>query len=178
MANETLARRYAVAIFTLAKEADVIGKIRSDLHVVKSVLDSDERARKYFRSPVVDRKEKAGVVERAFGKLHEIALHSVLLLVRKRREAIFDEIVAQYDVLEERSRGASPLRIESARELDPGELRDLVDKLARRYNTTFDVTQSVDPQLIGGVRITMGDKQIDGSVAGRLDDLARMLSSN
>jgi F-type H+-transporting ATPase subunit delta len=178
MANETLARRYAVAIFTLAKESDVIGKIRSDLHVVKSVLDSDERARKYFRSPVVDRKEKAGVVERAFGGLHEIALHSVLLLVRKRREAIFDEIVAQYDVLEERSRGASPLRIESARELDPGELRNLVDKLARRYNTIFDVTQSVDPQLIGGVRITMGDKQIDGSVAGRLDDLARMLSSN
>jgi F-type H+-transporting ATPase subunit delta len=102
----------------------------------------------------------------------------LLLLVRKRREAIFDEIVAQYDLLEERGRGASPLRIESARELDPGELRELVDKLARRYNTTFDVTQTVDPTLIGGVRITMGDKQIDGSVAGRLDDLARMLSSN
>jgi F-type H+-transporting ATPase subunit delta len=102
----------------------------------------------------------------------------VLLLVRKRREAIFGEIVAQYDLLEERDRGASPLRIVSARELDPGELRDLVDKLAKRYNTTFDVTQTVDPQLLGGVRITLGDKQIDGSVAGRLDDLARMLSAN
>jgi F-type H+-transporting ATPase subunit delta len=178
MANETLARRYATAIFSLAKDADAIPQIRTDLHVVKSVLDGDEAARKFFRSPVIDRKEKAGIVERAFGLLHEIALHSVLLLVRKRREAIFDEIVAQYDLLEERSRGASPLRIESARELDPGELRELVDKLARRYSTTFDVTQSVDPHLIGGVRITLGDKQIDGSVAGRLDDLARMLSSN
>jgi F-type H+-transporting ATPase subunit delta len=178
MANETLARRYATAIFSLAKDADAIGTIRGDLHVVKSVLDGDEGARKFFRSPVIDRKEKAGVVAQAFGGLHEIALHSLLLLVRKRREAIFDEIVAQYDLLEERSRGASPLRIESARELDPGELRELVDKLAKRYNTTFDVTQTVDPQLIGGVRITLGDKQIDGSVAGRLDDLARMLSSN
>jgi len=178
MANETLARRYATAIFSLAKEADAIARIKDDLHIVKSVLDGDERARKFFRSPVVDRKEKARVLESAFGKLHEISLHSVLLLVRKRREAIFDEIVVQYDLLEEQNRGASPLRIESARELDPGELRELVDKLARRFNTTFDVTQTVDPQLMGGVRITLGDKQIDGSVAGRLDDLARMLSSN
>jgi F-type H+-transporting ATPase subunit delta len=178
MANETLARRYATAIFSLAKDAAAIAAIRNDLHLVKSVFDGDEGIRKFFRSPVVDRKEKAAIVERAFGGLHEIALHSLLLLVRKRREMIFDEIVVQYDLLEERSRGASPLRIESARELDPGELRELVDKLARRFNTTFDVTQTVDPRLIGGVRITMGDKQIDGSVAGRLDDLARMLSTN
>jgi F-type H+-transporting ATPase subunit delta len=178
MANETLARRYAGAIFSLAKEAAAIAQVRSDLHLAKTVLDSDERIRAFFRSPVVDRKEKAAVVERSFGGLHEISLHTLLLLVRKRREAIFDEIVVQYDLLEELSRGASPLRIESARELDPGELRELVAKLARRYNTTFDVTQTVDPQLIGGVRITMGDKQIDGTVAGRLADLARMLSSN
>jgi len=178
MANETLARRYAAAIFSLAKDAGQIAKVRDDLHVVLTVLDGDEAIRKFFRSPVVDRREKAGIVERAFGGLSDIARHSVLLLVRKRREAIFEEIVAQYDVLEERSRGAAPLRIESARALDPGELRDLVAKLAARFNTTFDVTQTVDPELIGGVRITMGDKQIDGSVAGRLDDLARMLSTN
>jgi F-type H+-transporting ATPase subunit delta len=178
MANETLARRYATAIFALAKDAGIISQVRGDLHLVKSVLDGDEAIRKFFRSPVVDRKEKAAIVERAFGSVSDIARHSVLLLVRKRRESIFEEIVAQYDVLEERSRGAAPLRIESARELDPGELRDLVAKLAARFNTTFDVTQTVDPQLIGGVRITLGDKQIDGSIAGRLDDLARMLSSN
>jgi len=178
MADETLARRYATAIFSLASDAGAVGRVRDDLHTVKRVLDSDAEIRRFFRSPVVDRTEKAAIMERAFGALHEISLHSVLLLVRKRREAIFDEIVRQYDTLEERSRGASPLRIESARELDPGELQDLVDRLGRRYNTTFDVTQTVDPQLIGGVRITLGDKQIDGSVAGRLDDLARMLSSN
>jgi F-type H+-transporting ATPase subunit delta len=178
MANETLARRYATAIFGLAKDADVISRVHDDLHVVKTVLDSDAEIRRFFRSPVIDRKDKAGVVERSFGGLHEISLHTVLLLVRKRRESIFDEIIVQYDLLEERNRGASPLRIESARELDPGELRDLVERLGRRYGTTFDVTQTVDPALIGGVRITLGDKQIDGSVAGRLDELARMLSTN
>jgi F-type H+-transporting ATPase subunit delta len=178
MANETLARRYATAIFALASDAGAIARVHTDLHVVATVLDGDAEIRHFFRSPVIDRKDKANVIERAFGALHEIVLHSVLLLIRKRREAIFDEIVVQYDLLEERSRGASPLRIESARALDPGELRDLVERLGRRFNTTFDVTQTVDPTLIGGVRITLGDRQIDGSVAGRLDDLARMLSSN
>jgi F-type H+-transporting ATPase subunit delta len=178
MANETLARRYATAIFSLANDASAIPQVKADLHVVKQVLDGDESARKFFWSPVVDRKEKTAVVERAFGRLHEISLHTLLLLVRKRRERIFDEIVTQYDLLEQRHRGGSPLRIESARELDPGELRELVDKLSRRYNMVFDVTQTVDPQLIGGVRITLGDKLIDGSVAGRLDELARMLSTN
>ena len=49
---------------------------------------------------------------------------------------------------------------------------------ARPSRPRFDVTQNVDPELIGGVRITMGDKRIDGTIAGRLDDLARMLSTN
>ncbi len=178
MANETLARRYATAIFSLAEEAGAVANIRRDLHVVQGVLDSDDAVRRFFRSPVIDRKQKAAILDRTFAGLHEISRHTVLLLVRKRRERIFTEIVAQYDLLEQRSRGGSPLRIEAARAIEPGELRDLVDQLSRRYNTVFDVTQTVDPQLIGGVRITMGDKLIDGSVAGRLDELARMLSTN
>jgi len=178
MANETVARRYAVAIFGLAKDGNVIPQVKHDLHTVLDTLGADESIRKFFRSPVVDRKEKAEIIGRAFDALNEIALHSVLLLIRKRREALFEEIVAQYDELEQQSRSAAPLRIETARELTKPELDALVARLAARYRTTFDVTQTVDPELIGGVRITMGDKRIDGSVAGRLDDLARLLSTN
>lgn len=178
MANETLARRYAIAIFSLAKEANAIAPVRHDLHTVVETLAFDETIRKFYRSPVVDRKEKAGIIGTAFDKLHEIALHSVLLLIRKRRENMLEEIVAQYDVLEQQSRGAAPLRIETARELSKTDLDALVARLTARYETAFDVTQIVDPQLIGGVRLTMGDKRIDGSIAGRLDDLARMLSTN
>jgi F-type H+-transporting ATPase subunit delta len=178
MANQTLARRYAIAIFGLAKDQNVIPQVGHDLHTVTDTLAFDETIRKFYRSPVVDRKEKTAIIGTAFDKLNEIALHSVLLLIRKRRENMLEEIVAQYDVLEQQSRGAAPLRIETARELAKPELDALVARLAARYNTTFDVTQTVDPQLIGGVRITMGDKRIDGTVAGRLDDIARLLSTN
>jgi F-type H+-transporting ATPase subunit delta len=86
--------------------------------------------------------------------------------------------VAQYDILERQGRGAQTLQVTSARPLAKADLDDLVAKLSAAFKTPFDVTQSVDPELIGGVRLTMGDKRIDGTIAGRLDDLARMLSTN
>ena len=133
---------------------------------------------KFFRSPVVDRKEKSAVIAQAFDKLHEVALHAILLLIQKRREALAPEIVAQFDILERQARGAQTLRVTTARPLSKADLDALVAKLTATFKTPFDVTQNVDPDLIGGVRITMGDKRIDGTIAGRLDDLARMLSTN
>jgi F-type H+-transporting ATPase subunit delta len=178
MPNETLARRYATAVFQLAAEAGRIAEVQRDLHAFVASLDRDEQVRKFFRSPVIDRAEKTQIVAQAFAQLDEIALHTVLLLIRKRRENMAEEIVHQYDELERAARGAQPLGIASARELAPGELDAIVRKLSEAYRTTFDVTQSVDPGLIGGVRITMGDKLADGTIAGRLDDIARLLSTN
>jgi len=178
MPNETLARRYATAIFQLAAEADAVAAVSHDLHTFVEALAADEDVNRFFRSPVVDRKEKSTVIAQAFDKLHDVALHAILLLIRKRRESLAPEIVAQFDVLERQARGAQTLQVTSARPLSQADLDALVAKLTAAFKTPFDVTQSVDPDLIGGVRITMGDKRIDGTIAGRLDDLARMLSTN
>lgn len=178
MPNETLARRYATAVFQLAQEAGKIEGIQHDLHTFVEALDRDETVRKFFRSPVVDRKEKETIVAQAFAKLDPIALHTVLLLIRKRRESLAETIVEQFDVLEREARGAQELRVVSARPLMQNELDTLVQRLSATYRTKFDVTQSVDPSLIGGIRITMGDRLIDGTIAGRLDDIALLLSHN
>jgi F-type H+-transporting ATPase subunit delta len=178
MPNETLARRYATAVFQLAQETRIIGTVQHDLHTFTASLAADADVRKFFRSPVVDRKEKERIVAQAFAKLDPVALHTILLLIRKRRESMVEEIVAQFDVLERTARGAQPLQVTSARQLSKPELDAIVARLANAFKTQFDVTQSVDPSLIGGVRITMGDKRADGTIAGRLDDIARLLSTN
>ncbi len=117
MPNETLARRYATAVFQLAQEAGKTGAVQRDLHTFVASLAADEDVRKFFRSPVVDRKEKETIVGQAFARLDAIALHTILLLVRKRRENMVEEIVAQFDVLERQARGAQPLQVTSARAL-------------------------------------------------------------
>jgi F-type H+-transporting ATPase subunit delta len=178
MPNETLARRYATAVFQLAQEAGKATAVQGDLHAFVGALDADAGVRKFFRSPVVDRKEKEAIVAQAFAKLDPIALHTILLLIRKRRESLAEEIVAQYDILERAARGAQPLSVTTARPLSKAELDAIVERLAAAFHTTFDVTPSVDPSLIAGVRITMGDKRADGTIAGRLDDIARLLSTH
>jgi F-type H+-transporting ATPase subunit delta len=176
MANETVARRYAVAIFQLANEQRAVDTVGKDLHVIGDAVYDDETTKRFFLSPVIEREEKERVLTAAFeGKAHDVALHTLLLLVRKRRESLLGEIVQQYDKLQMQARGAEPLTVTSAKQLSPQELNVLVARLQKIYGKTFDVTQNVDPNLIGGVRIMMGDRRIDGSVEGRLEELSRTL---
>lgn len=176
MANEKLARRYALAVFELAQEQSAVVPVRNDLHSLASAIYVDSSVKEFFLSPVVDRKQKEEVLAKSFeGRVHDVALHTVLLLVRKRREALLRDLVRQYDQLEMQARGAEMLTITTAKQLDTAQLQALVARLEQLYGKKFDVSQRVDPELIGGVRIMMGDLRIDGSVAGRLEELSRTL---
>lgn len=176
MANETLARRYAAAVFQLAGDRREVEAVGRDLHTLGDAVYDDAATKEFFLSPVIDRKEKERVLTEAFaGKAHDVALNTLLLLVRKRREALLGEIVRQYDALEMQARGAEPLTVTSAKQLSGEELRAMVSRLETMYGKKFDVTQNVDPNLIGGVRIMMGDRRIDGSIEGRLAELSRTL---
>jgi len=176
MANETVARRYALAVFQLADEQRAIDAVGKDLHAASDAIYEDETTKGFFVSPVIDRKEKERVLSASLtGNMNEIAMHTLLLLVRKRRESLLREIVRQYDALQMQARGEEPLTVTSAKELSPSELRTLVERLEKLYGKRFSVTQTVQPNLIGGVRIMMGDRRIDGTIEGRLEELSRTL---
>lgn len=176
MANETLARRYGDAIFSLAEAAGKTDRVGDDLAGASDAIAAQPTVAEFFVSPIVERGQKERAFLAAFGdRLDEIALHSLLLLIRKRREALLPTVVAEYRKRQLTARGEEPLTIASARELPPNELRALVERLQRFHGKTFQVKQVVDPALIGGVRLYMGDRRIDGTIAGRIDRLSRTL---
>jgi len=84
--------------------------------------------------------------------------------------------VVQYQKLALESQGAEPLQVTSARALSDEDLRALVTRIERAYNRKFHVTQRVDPSLIGGLRLMMGDSRIHRSVSRPLAQLSRRLS--
>lgn len=177
MVNQTLARRYAIAISSLAREQDSVERVGADLKTIDAALGAPGLVRDFFESPVIDRPSKERALREVFdGKVHPIALHSLLLLVRKRRESFLGTIVAEYLALERKARGVELLTLETARPLAPAEHESLLARLETVYGKKFEVTEVVDPSLIGGLRIMMGDRRIDASISGRLDALARELS--
>lgn len=176
MPSEKLARRYAVAVFSLAKERNAVNAVGDDLATVASVFADNPLLKEFFTAPIVARGVKERALLAAFeGKVHEIALHTLLLLVRKRRETLLSGLLGEYRKLQLAGRGEESLTVASARTLSADELRALVGRFERLYGKKFEATQVVEPALIGGVRILMGDRRIDGSVAGRLDALSRTL---
>jgi F-type H+-transporting ATPase subunit delta len=178
MVNRTLARRYAIAIQSLARDESAADRVGSDLQVVAKALAQPGQIHDFFVAPVIARPEKERVLLRAFGdKIHPVALHSLLLLVRKRREHLLAAIVDEYLDLERAARGAQTLTLTAARPLDRAEYDELIERLERLYGKKFEVKEVVDPRLIGGLRIRMGDRRIDASISGRLDSLARELST-
>jgi F-type H+-transporting ATPase subunit delta len=177
--SEKLGRRYASAVFSTAGDHDAVEKVGTDLAAISNAIDGNVQMRDFFLSPVIARTDKERALLAALqGKVHEVALHSLLLLVRKRREAVLGVLVTEYRKLQMAQRGTDPLTITAAKPLSDTELRALVDRLQSVYGKKFEVAQVIDPKLIGGVRITMGDRRIDGTVSGQLEALSRTLFSH
>jgi F-type H+-transporting ATPase subunit delta len=175
--NQRLARRYAIAVIALAREQNAVERVSADLAAISKAIGENGLVREFFVAPVIERGAKERVLREAFeNRVNPIALHTLLLLVRKRREALLGTIVAEYLGLERAARGIETLTLESARALDREERVRLVSRLETLYRKKFEVTEVVDPQLIGGLRIMLGDRRIDATISGRLNALARELA--
>lgn len=176
MVNRTLARRYARAVAQLAREQGAADRVSADLQTIARAIGENSLVADFFEAPVIGRPDKERVLAQAFGALHPIALHTLLLLVRKRRETLLQAIVSEYLALERSAHGRELLTLTSARTLDRKEYASVIASLERTYGKKFEVTEVVDSSVIGGLRIMMGDRRIDATISGRLDALTRELA--
>jgi F-type H+-transporting ATPase subunit delta len=173
----TIARPYAEAVFGLADGAGKLAEWSGMLAALAQV-STDERVRSQIGNPNRSRAEVAGLfVSVLSGKLTVEAENFVRVLADNHRIELLPEIQAQFEMLKNEREGVVEAEVFSAFELDQPQLTALVAKLEQHTGRKVKPSVSIDKALIGGVKIVIGDKVIDGSVRAQLASLENALKA-
>ena len=179
MGPTIIARNYAETLLELALrnggEATVDG-FSAALEGVAELLRTEPRTLRFLQTPAVDLETKKRAVRQAFsGRVPEHFLRFLLILVAKRRQSLLPQIANEYSLLVDRRRDRVRAEITVAREPAAEMRAEIVETLQRKLGKTVVPTFRVDPDLIAGVLVRVGDQIIDGSVRRRLGTLRRRL---
>ena len=174
--NVTLARPYAEAAFALAKDSALSSWSQNLTRLANVAGNSDAMA--FVSNPNAQPAQIAGLfVEAAGGDLPADQQNFVRVLVDNDRLSVLPEIAELFDKLKNAHEGVQQVEIQSAFPLDAATTQNVVVELERKFQRKIQATVSVVPELIGGVRIALGDQVIDASVRGKLAALATALKN-
>jgi F-type H+-transporting ATPase subunit delta len=173
----TIARPYAEAVFKLADGVGKLADWSAELANLTAVA-ADERVRAVAGDPNLPAAKVAGLfVSVLAGKLPTDGENFVRVLADNGRLDVLDEIRAQYEALKNEREGVVEAEVVSAFEMEPAQLTDLVARLEKHTGRKVKARVSVDKSLIGGVKVVLGDKVIDGSARAQLGALENALKA-
>jgi len=173
----TIARPYAEAAFEIAREKNALANWSGMLTLVASVA-SDARMRAALASPKLGDAEKESLFLSIAGEsLDADARSFVRVLIETDRIALAPQVLEIYEQRRHDAEGVATARIESALPVSDDELKGLRSALERRFHRKIEATVEVNPSLIGGARITVGDTVIDDSVLGKLTAMKNQLTA-
>ncbi|MDH7482247.1 MAG: F0F1 ATP synthase subunit delta [Armatimonadota bacterium] len=171
-----LAKRYAAALFEAAKASDSIDLVESDLGLVTYSLESVSQLTEVLEQPLIPIERKKEIVRDIFsGRVQELTLNFLGLVIEKRRERILTEVEKEYVKLANDYRGIVLVQVTSALPLTLDEKSALRAKLEAFTGKQVELELHEDPTLIGGLVLRIGDTVIDGSVKGYLESLRNQM---
>ena len=174
--NITLARPYAEAAFQLARANSALGPWQQALDRMAAVA-ADAQMVECITNPRLQTSQVSQLFLDVVGTVSAEQQNFVRLLVDNERLQVLPEIRDLYVELKNGQEGVKEADIASAFPLDDATLKNLVAELEARFQCRIQATVSLDPELIGGVRIAVGDQVIDASVRGKLAAMATALQS-
>ncbi len=171
----TVARPYAEAVFALAREQNAL-PVWAEMLRLASGVASDSRVRTALDNPLLPVPAKESLFLAICGDaLNSDGRSMVRVLLEADRLDLLPEIRQLFDALKDAAGGVARAQIISAFPIADGELTGLKSALERRFGKKIEATIRVDPQLIGGAKIVVGDTVIDASVQGELQAMANHL---
>lgn len=171
------ARRYAEAAFEIAERDDSMEAWLAAFTLADERLTSAEVVR-LLANPSVPIASRLTALERILGDDVSGAPHNLLaLMVRRGRFEILPGVIREFTRLYRRREGIVEASVTSAAPLDAAEIASLQERLVAMTGNKVELQQHVDPELLGGIQVRVGDRLIDGSVRGRLERLRSEFST-
>lgn len=173
----SLAGRYASALFDLASEAGTVTAVESDLDRLADALDESAELRAMIRNPEISREQigKVMIGMAAYLGLADLTKNFLGVLAQNRRIADLPAMIRAFHAIAAGQRGEVTAEVASAHALTDEQLATLEQKLRAREGRTVKLKTRVDPDLLGGLVVTVGSKRIDGSIRTRLNSLAQAM---
>lgn len=176
MPTGSAGRRYAQAIFALAKEQNKLEQWSQDLETIVSVLAEPE-VQNFLENPKTSRESKQQFVTNTLsGRTNPEALNLARLLIQRERQSHVTGIKDEFVRLWNQERGIVEAEVTVAESLSPDEEKAIQQKLSALTGRTVTIRTSVDPAIMGGLVARVGDTLIDGSVRTRLQNLKKQLA--
>ena len=173
---EEIAAVYARSLFEVASEQDKLDDVREQLGQIADALHDDRELQVFFFSPYFSTAEKEDGLERVVTDADPVILNFLKLLIEKHRMPVLFRIRAAYDALWEEENRLLPVHITSAVELDSSTVKQLGDRIAEQTDRKVDVSANVDPDILGGIVVRVGNSVLDASVRNRLEQLRRQVA--
>ncbi|WP_339161104.1 F0F1 ATP synthase subunit delta [Siminovitchia sp. FSL W7-1587] len=178
MSNPVVAQRYALALFQLAKEQNMSDQIVEELRTVKKVLVQNPGFIHLLQSPKLSVNKKRNLIKEVFQNASQSVINTMMLLTDRHRENIILEVAEIFIKLLNEERGIAETVVYSVRPLTAEETKAISETFAPKVGkTALNIENIIDSELLGGVKVRIGNRVFDGSLKGKLDRLERTLVS-
>ena len=172
MSSKRIAIRYATPLLQLAEEQSVLDKVSDDIKGFLALHHSNRDFQLMLLSPIIPHLKKASILKTLFtGKVEPLTLRFFEMVARKTRENLLSEIAEEFVRMYNEHKGLQEATVTTAFVLDPA-LKASFEKLVKDISGKEPLlNEKVNPALIGGYTLQMGDRKLDDSVSGQLQAL-------
>jgi len=173
---EEIATVYARSLFEVASEQDKLDDVRDQLGEFADALSQTRELQVFLFSPYFSTQEKEDGLARAVTDADPVIVNFLKLLIEKHRMPVIFRIRAEYDRLWEEENKLLPVEITSAIELDEDIVKQLGDRISEQTGRKVELSSRVEPDILGGIVVQVGNSVLDASIRNRLDQLRRQVA--
>jgi F-type H+-transporting ATPase subunit delta len=173
---EEIASVYARSLFEVAKEQDKLDKVRDELGEFAGALNGSRELQVFLFSPYFSTKEKSEGLDKAISGADDTTVNFLRLLIEKHRMPVLFRVRAELDRLWEEENRLLPVTVTSAVELPKATVKQIGDRIAEQTDRKVDLQSNVDPDILGGIVVRVGNSVLDASIRNRLENFRKQVA--